>query len=49
MPVDNIASAGQSPDVKADDASKAEGLLREMQTISFVKFMNFMIDNIAPL
>ncbi len=43
MHLDNIAS-GQLPDVKADDASKAKGLLHEMQTIRFVKFVNFMID-----
>jgi hypothetical protein len=29
---------------KADDAAKAKGLLQEMQTVRFVKFLNFMID-----
>lgn len=43
MHLDNLAS-GQLPDVKADDAAKAKGLFLEMQTLRFVKFMNFMID-----
>ena len=48
MHLDNLAS-GQLPDVKADDAGKAKGLLLEMQTLRFVKFMNFMIDYSAVL
>ncbi len=43
MHLENVGS-GQSPDVKEDDAAKAKGLLVEMQTVRFVRFLNFMID-----
>lgn len=39
-----LASGQLLPDIKADDAAKAKDLFLEMQTLRFVKFMNFMID-----
>ena len=43
MHLENLGS-GQSQDVNADDAAKAKGLLLEIQTMRFVRFLNFMID-----
>ena len=43
MQLENLGS-GQSQDVNADDAAKAKGLLLEIQTMRFVRFLNFMID-----
>ena len=43
MRLQNLGS-GQSQDVNDDDAAKAKGLLLEMQTLKFVRFLNFMID-----
>ena len=43
MHLDNLAS-GQLPDVKGEDSAKAKGLFLEMQTVRFVRFLNFMID-----
>jgi hypothetical protein len=43
MHLENLGS-GESPDVKEDDAAKAKGLLLEIKTVRFVRFLNFMID-----